>query len=202
MAGKEAPRPFRARRCADQRGQPIFAGHRPGLESGVRPASHRPGLSLSETQAAPLPPISARRRRAPLHRPQRHESRSHVALHLARAKPARRACLGHQTIAGNATAGGGKAPAEHPVSPMILPGTAAYAASRQACLAEVRPSSRNGAGRFFSAAGHAGFASRNQKNRPPPPATSFRPSGAGRSSPRPGDSHRGRDGRGPEARKD
>src|SRR5690606_2732761 len=56
-------------------------------------------------------------------------------------------------------------------------------ASRKACLAEVRPSSRNGAGRFFSAAGYAGFASRSQKNRPPPPATSFRPSGAGRSSP-------------------
>lgn len=202
MAGKGAPRPFRARRCADQRGQPIFAGHRPGLESGVRPASHRPGLSLSETQAAPLPPISARRRRAPLHRPQRHESRSHVALHLARAKPARRACLGHQTIAGNATAGGGKAPAEHPVSPMILPGTAAYAASRQACLAEVRPSSRNGAGRFFFRRRPCRLCIAKPK-KPPAAASHFVPPfGCGPVIPRPGDSHRGRDGRGPEARKD
>ena len=38
-------------------------------------------------------------------------------LHLARTKPARRACLGHQTIAGSARTGNGKAPPIIPSGP-------------------------------------------------------------------------------------
>ena len=97
-----APRPCRARRCAGQRSQPIFASVPvPNPRStGIAQAGPEPVRNAGRTP----PPISVWQRRAPLHRPQRHESRGHVAL-AARPVETRPSRLGHRTIAGAATAG-------------------------------------------------------------------------------------------------
>ena len=162
MAGKKRPAHFGRRAAPTSAASPCSSASRP-RKSGAGPASHGPGLSPPETQAAPLPPIF--RIAAP---------RS-VASAAPPRKPApRRPCT---SPARNPPAAPASGTRPSPAAPG--PATAKLLqSSRQAhdLARHRRPRglSKGLSGRsppvfpqrrrtVFSAAGHAGFASRSQK---------------------------------------
>lgn len=201
MAGPEAPRPFRATRCANQRGQPIFASI-PASTSGACPASHRSGLSPSETQAAPLPPIF--RIAAPCS----------AASAAPPRKPApRRPCT---SPARNPPAAPGSGTRPSPAAPG--PAAAKLLQSSRQAHDLARHRRPRGLSKGLSGRSPPVFPQRRRTvffrrrpcrlciakpKKPPAAADHFvPPCGCGPVVPRPIDSHRGRDRRGPWARKD
>ena len=181
--------------------QPAHIRERPGPESGARPASHRPGLNLSETQDAPPALIfhmaalrsaasAAATRKPGLCRPcislarnppvtpwaPNHRRRRHGRQAATPLRSSRQAHVfaRHRRPRGLSKGLSGRSP---PVFPQ----------RRRAIFFRRRPC------RLCIA----------KAKKPPAAASHFVPPfGCGPVVPRPIDSHRGRDRRGPEARKD
>lgn len=189
-------------RCVGQRSQPIFTSHRPGPESGARPASHRPGLNLPETQAAPRPLIF--HMAAP---------RSAASTATPRKPGPRRPCSspGRYPPVAPASNTGPSPAVPQPAAAKLI--RSSRQANGLALHRRPRGLSKGLSGRnppVFPQRRRAIFFRRRpcrlciaKPKKPPAAASHFVPPfGCGPVVPRPIDSHRGRDRRGPEARKD